>query len=61
MSIIPDEELGVMALEERFARALFLAEHPNSVWSAGRARAIWFTLATAVVMEIAAIEAESLQ
>jgi len=27
---------------ERLARAMFLAEHPNSEWSAGRARPVWF-------------------
>lgn len=34
---------------ERVARALFLAEHPGSDWSAGRARMKWFALAEAAI------------
>lgn len=33
----------------RVAKALFLSEHPNAEWSAGRARAKWFTMAEAAI------------
>lgn len=38
-----------LAPVERMAKALFLAEHPNARWSAGRARAIWFLRAEAAL------------
>ena len=34
---------------ERIAKAIFLAEHPDAEWSAGRARAVWFTRAEAAL------------
>ena len=37
---------------ERIAKAIFLAEHPDAEWSAGRARAVWFTRAEAALQEI---------
>ena len=40
------------------ARAMFLAEHPNAEWSAGRARAIWFTRAAAACDALAALAPE---
>lgn len=36
------------------ARALFLSQHPNSEWSAGRARAHWFVMAEAALAHVAA-------
>lgn len=34
---------------EKVARSLFLAEHPGSEWSAGRARVKWFYMAEAAI------------
>jgi hypothetical protein len=43
---ISDTEIAVI---ERVARAIFLAEHPTAEWHAGRARAIWFARAEAAI------------
>lgn len=52
---ISPEAWATLQRQEVVAKAIFLAEHPDAEWKAGRARAIWFTRASAAIEAIAAL------
>lgn len=43
--LLPPNVAEELKLHELVAKAIFLGEHPGATWSAGRARAVWFTRA----------------